>query len=151
MRHLDLSPIYKSAIGFDRLANIFDDVMRFDTQPNYPPYNIERLSDNEYVITMAVAGFSEADLDIEVKGNALKITGNTVKNDEKKEYLHKGIANRNFERRFQLDDHVKVTEAKLENGMLYVNLLREIPEALKPRKVTINNGDNKVLIDNKVA
>jgi len=144
MRHLDLSPLYKSTVGFDRIASIFDSLSTLESEtPAYPPYNIERLGENEYRITMAVAGFAEDDINIEIKENSLTIRGEQAKSEEKTEHLHRGIATRAFERRFQLADHVEVTKAELENGLLHVDLVREIPEAMKPRTIAISSGSSK--------
>lgn len=148
MRHFDLTPLYKSTIGFDRLASLFDSMGTFDSEvPSYPPYNIERLGDSDYRITMAVAGFGEDELNIEVKENTLTIHGERKRGDDEGEYLHRGIATRAFERRFQLADHVEVKGAKLENGLLHVDLVRELPEAMKPRTISIEgkSGNGKVI------
>jgi len=142
----DFSPLYRSFIGFDHLAGLIDKASRADKQSSYPPYNIELLAEDQYRITMAVAGFSEADIDIESKENSLIIIGTkqaaaNVKAETSKsprQFLHQGIAERNFERKFQLGEHVKVIGAFMENGLLHVDLEREIPEALKPRKIAIN-------------
>ena len=142
----DFSPLYRSFIGFDHLAGLIDKASRADKQSSYPPYNIELLAEDKYRITMAVAGFSQEDIDIESKENSLiiigtKQTSNTAKPGSDKnprQFLHQGIAERNFERKFQLGEHVKVIGAFMENGLLHVDLEREIPEALKPRKIAIN-------------
>ena len=144
----DFSPLYRSFIGFDHLAGLIDKASRADKQSSYPPYNVELLAEDKYRITMAVAGFSEQDIDIESKDNSLIIigtkaanasAGNTTKdNQAPRKFLHQGIAERNFERKFQLGEHVKVIGAFMENGLLHVDLQREIPEALKPRKIAIN-------------
>ena len=150
MRHLDLTPLYKSTIGFDRLASMFDSMASLDGDaPSYPPYNIERLGESEYRITMAVAGFSETDINIEVKENGLTIRGDHTAREKDNEFLHRGIATRAFERRFQLADHVEVKGAKIENGLLHVDLVREIPEAMKPRTIEIKSGkkNGKVIED----
>lgn len=150
MRHFDLSPLYKSTVGFDRLATLFDSLAPLDGDtPSYPPYNIERLGETQYRITMAVAGFAEDDLNIDVKENAITIRGEKTKPDEAGEYLHRGIATRAFERRFQLADYVEVKGAQLENGLLHVDLVRELPEAMKPRsiKITASGDDSKVIED----
>lgn len=151
MRHFDLSPLYKSTIGFDRFASLFDSMASLDAEaPNYPPYNIERLGENEYRITMAVAGFAEDDLNIEAKENTLTIRGDKKADEPEHGYLHRGIATRAFERRFQLADHVEVKGAKLENGLLHVDLVREVPEAMKPRTIEITTGKkNGKVIENK--
>lgn len=132
----DFSPLFRSMIGFDRLATLLDN------QPAaYPPYNIEKVSEDQYEIQMAVAGFTQDDLDITVEHGTLIVKGNKVKDvaDEGKTYLHRGIATRAFEQRFQLADHVEVKEARVDNGMLTVELKREIPERLKPRKITVKH------------
>ncbi|GLX86736.1 heat-shock protein Hsp20 [Thalassotalea loyana] len=136
----DLSPLYRSFIGFDHLAGLIDKASRQEKQSSYPPYNIELIAEDKYRITMAIAGFVEDELDIESKQNTLIVTGTKVTSDDKKArtFLHQGIAERNFERKFQLGDHVKVIGANLENGLLHIELEREIPEALKPRKIAIN-------------
>ncbi|MGE0612820.1 MAG: Hsp20 family protein [Hyphomicrobiales bacterium] len=151
MRHFDLTPLYKSTIGFDRFASLFDQLNALDGDvPAYPPYNIERLGESEYRISMAVAGFGEKDLDIEVKENTLTIRGERKQTEEKSEYLHRGIATRAFERRFQLADHVEIKGAELVNGLLHVDLKREVPEAMKPRMVAINaDGDGARVIEGK--
>lgn len=136
----DFSPLYRSYIGFDHLAGLIDKASRADKQSSYPPYNVELLAEDQYRITMAIAGFSEQELDIESKQDTLIVTGTktgNVSNAERK-FLHQGIADRNFERKFQLGDHVKVIGAFIEHGLLHIDLEREIPEALKPRKIAIN-------------
>jgi molecular chaperone IbpA len=149
MRTYDLAPLYRSTVGFDRLFSLFDQVAGHDGAPGYPPYNIERTGDNEYRITVAVAGFSEADVNIEAKENTLTIRGEKqAKSEGKKgEVLYQGIAARAFERVFQLADFVQVKGASLENGLLHVDLVREIPEAKKPRQIPIGNGK---VVDAKV-
>ncbi|MBB6521995.1 Hsp20 family protein [Pseudoteredinibacter isoporae] len=141
MRNFDLSPLYRSSIGFDRMANILDSLTATEqNQPSYPPYNIELTGEDKYRITMAVAGFAEAELGIEVEENKLTIAGKKEAAKEEKTYLHQGIAARNFERRFQLADHVRVEHAHMENGLLHIDLRREIPEAMKPRSIAISNS-----------
>jgi len=143
MRTFDLSPLYRSTIGFDRFGSMLDQLLSGDTPvPSYPPYNIEKTGEDTYRITLAVAGFGEDDLNIEIKDQSLTVTAKKreVAEDEQLHYLHRGIAERGFERRFQLADHMKVTAAGLENGMLHVDLVREVPEALKPRTIAITNG-----------
>ncbi len=137
MREFDLSPLYRSAIGFDRLANMLNTANRSDNQPSFPPYNIELLGDNEYRITMAVAGFDRDELSLQSESGSLTITGQKRDEEQGKNYLYQGIAARNFERRFQLADHVKVVRASIENGLLHVDLVHEIPEAMKPRTIAI--------------
>lgn len=136
----DFSPLYRSFIGFDHLAGLIDKASRADKQSAYPPYNIELLAEDKYRITMAIAGFVEEELDIESKESALIVTGTKAPttNEKERNFLHQGIAERNFERKFQLGDHVKIIGANLENGLLHIDLEREIPEALKPRKIAIN-------------
>ena len=143
MRHFDLTPLYRSTIGFDRLASLLDSITSLEGDaPSYPPYNIERLGENEYRITMAVAGFGEQDISAEVKESTLTIRGDKQADEKSANYLHRGIATRAFERRFQLADHVQVTGANLENGLLHVDLVRELPEAMKPRTIAINGGSD---------
>ena len=137
MRRYDLSPLFRSTIGFDHLAAIMDQLASVETDNGFPPYNIERLTEHGYRITMAVAGFSTEDLGIEVKEATLTVRGEKRPEANDREYLHRGIAARNFERRFRLADHVEVTGAALENGFLHVDLKREIPETMKPRTIQI--------------
>ena len=138
MRHFDLTPLYRSTIGFDRIGSLLDTLNNFEGEaPAYPPYNIERVSENDYRISMAVAGFGEGDLDIEVNEQTLSIRGEKRSEQENSTYLHRGIAGRSFERRFQLADYVVVKGASLENGLLHVDLVRELPEAMKPRTIEI--------------
>lgn len=145
MTHMtDFSPLYRTMVGFDRLANMMDTASRLDGAQGYPPYNIERLGDDAFTIELAVAGFGEADLDIETKDGLLTISGRHDKQEqtnETREFLHRGIAERGFIRRFQLADHVIVTGAELKNGLLRVQLVRELPEAKKPRKIAIGALD----------
>ena len=130
MRHIDFAPLYRSTVGFDRMFDLLDSASGFDAGPTaYPPYNIERLGDNEYRITMAVAGFSEDELKVDVKEQTLSVLGEKKPEDKERQFLHRGIAARAFERRFQLADHVEVKGASLENGLLHIDLVREIPEA----------------------
>lgn len=154
MRQFDLSPLYRSTVGFDRLFTMFDNMSGVEQSPTYPPYNIERRGENDYRITLAVAGFSDADLSIESKENTLVIRGGkeaeaTSDPARKPEFLYQGIAARAFERRFQLADHVLVSGASLENGLLHVDLVREIPEAQKPRQIPI--GGAKVVEARRAA
>ncbi len=146
MRTFDLAPLYRSTVGFDQLANMMDRVLSNDVaQPSYPPYNIEKTADDAYRISLAVAGFSADDLGIEVKQNALIVTAKKGEESDEKTYLHRGIATRAFERRFHLADHVRVTGASHEDGMLHIELQREIPEALKPRRIEISTGVHKAV------
>lgn len=145
MRHFDLSPLYRSTVGFDRLFNMLDSVAANGQAANYPPYNIEKTGENAYRISMAVAGFAEKDLHVEVKQNTLTVRGeqSEMQEDESREVLYRGIAARSFERRFQLADHVEVANARLENGLLHLDLVRHIPEEEKPRNIAIENGNTK--------
>lgn len=141
MRTLDLSPLFRSSVGFDRINQMFESALRIDeAAPSYPPYNIERRGENQYRITMAVAGFEEQDLSVSTQDNILVIrgSGRKVEESETPVMLHRGIAKRSFDRRFQLADHIRVAAAHLEHGLLHVDLLREVPEALKPREIKIN-------------
>ena len=141
MKSVDLTPFYRNSIGFDRLAALINNAMAEDTNTNgYPPYNIEILDDNHYAITLAVAGFDESELDIQVEKGVLTVTGNkTVK--EERHYLYHGIANRTFERKFNLADYVEVIGADLTNGLLTIELNREIPEHMRPRTIAIKNNN----------
>ena len=150
----DLSPLYRSTVGFDSLASMLEQVAGFDNEANaYPPYNIERLTENEYCITMAVAGFSKQDVQIEVKENTLSIRGEKKEADQERTFLHRGIASRAFERRFQLADHVEVRGADVKDGLLSVDLEREVPERLKSRTIEIGAtvAKNNKTIDASVA
>ncbi|WP_417248412.1 Hsp20 family protein [Celeribacter sp.] len=140
MRNFDLAPLYRASVGFDQIADLMDRMLTQDvSQPSYPPYNIEKTDDDAWRISLAVAGFSTDDISIEQRENALVISARKAEESEstEKTYLHRGIATRAFERRFHLADHVKVTGASHENGMLHVDLVREVPEALKPRQIAI--------------
>ena len=149
MRTFDLAPLYRSTVGFDRLFSMLDG---FEAAPGYPPYNIERTGENDYRITVAVAGFGESELSIEAKENSLTIKGEKqVKQDNAGEVLYQGIAARAFERHFQLADYVVVKGASLENGLLHVDLVREIPEAKKPRQIAINGQSQPKVVDQKAA
>src|SRR5476651_642575 len=147
----DFTPLYRSSVGFDRLFQLLDEAAATETQA-YPPYNIERLGENEYRITMAVAGFGPADVNIEAKGNTLTVTGKKAdKPQQATEILHQGIAARGFERRFQLADHVEVTGADMDNGLLHIALERREPEALKPRQISIGTTSKLKAVDAKAA
>jgi molecular chaperone IbpA len=144
MRSFDFAPLHRATIGFDQIADLMDRVMSTDApQPSYPPYNIEKTADDAYRISIAVAGFSDEDLSVEVKENALVVAAKKADEDKAKTYLHRGIATRAFERRFTLADHVRVSGASHENGMLHIDLQREIPEALKPRRIEISGTASK--------
>ena len=139
----DLSPLYRTLIGFDRISNLIDSATRLDGATGYPPFNIERTGDDSFRIELAVAGFGPGDLSVDFKESTLTVTGAKQPANEQRQFLHRGIAERSFERRFSLADHVRVTEARLENGLLTVELVRELPEALKPRKIEITAKGGK--------
>ena len=149
---IDFSPLYRSTVGFDRFANLLDSALRTDTTSasGYPPYNIEATGENKYAITLAVAGFAEKELEIEVEKGVLSVRG-VKTNDEKDQhnYLYKGIATRNFERKFNLADFVEVRGAELNNGLLNIALVKRVPEEMKPKRITINGGDNDKVIEHK--
>lgn len=141
MRSYDLTPLYRATVGFDRMADLLDRVMTQDSAPStYPPYNIEKTAEAAYRISIAVAGFAEAELSVEQRESELVVSARKAQEDGTRSYLHRGIATRAFEKRFQLADHVRVTGAIHENGMLHVDLLREVPEALKPRQIAITRA-----------
>lgn len=142
MRRFDLAPLHRATVGFDQIADMMDRILADTAQtPSYPPYNIEKTADDAWRISIAVAGFGEEDLSVEVRENALIVSARKSEENDDRKYLYRGIANRAFERRFALADHVRVTGASHVNGMLHVDLLREVPEALKPRRIEISNGD----------
>ena len=141
MRTYDFTPLYRATVGFDRITDLMDRVLTSDVvQPTYPPYNIEKTAENAYRISIAVAGFTQEDLTVEVKENTLHVTARKAENDVQHSYLHRGIATRAFDRRFALADHMRVTGAAHDLGMLYIDLVREMPEALKPRRIEIGKG-----------
>ncbi len=153
MRTFDLTPLYRSTVGFDRFASLLDNVLAHDVaSPGYPPYNIERTAEDAWRITVAVAGFSEDEIAIESRESQLLISGKktAAEDDQGRTYLHRGIAERAFERRFHLADHVKATGASIQNGLLHVDLVREVPEALKPRRIEIASATPKA-IDQQAA
>jgi molecular chaperone IbpA len=137
----DLSPLYRTLVGFDRISNLIDQAMRLDTTPGYPPFNVEQVGEDAFRIELAVAGFGEEDLDIEFKQNTLIVVGRKAPAEEQRRFLHRGIAERSFERRFGLADHVRVQGARLENGLLTIELVRELPEAMKPRRIAIGGAE----------
>jgi molecular chaperone IbpA len=148
MTTFDFAPLYRSAIGFDQLASLLDNISSNDrTATGYPPYNIELINDDSYSITMAIAGFSEDDISVEVENNTLTVATTRAedKAEERRNYLHRGIAERNFRRQFKLAEHIKVTGARMENGLLHIDLVREIPEAMKPRLIAINGKSKRLL------
>ncbi|OAN47971.1 heat-shock protein [Paramagnetospirillum marisnigri] len=152
MRTFDLTPLFRSTVGFDHLNHLLETANRLDESAlSYPPYNIEKHSEDAYRITMAVAGFEEGDLEITSKGQTLVISGKLRKEEPKVEFLHRGIAGRSFERRFELADHIRVDRAALANGLLHVDLVREIPEAMKPRTIKIEAQADPKLIESKAA
>ncbi|HYE46479.1 MAG TPA: Hsp20 family protein [Caulobacter sp.] len=151
MRTIDFSPLYRSVVGFDRLASLLDAAAAQDGQAGYPPYNIERVGDDAYRVEIAVAGFRPDELTVEVKENLLTVTGRKAANDEQRKYLHRGLAERNFERRFQLADYVIVTDANLSDGLLSISLERQLPEALKPRTIKIGTSPASSLIEGDKA
>jgi len=140
MRTIDLTPLYRTVVGFDRMANLIETASRLDAAPGWPPYNIEQVHDDAYRIEIAVAGFTPDDIAIELKEGVLHVAARKPSVEEARRFLHRGIAERSFERRFQLADHVQVTGASLEHGLLTIELVREVPEALKPRKIEIGSG-----------
>jgi len=143
MRQFDFAPLYRSTVGFDRLAQLLDSVGGFEADA-YPPYNIERLGDNEYRITMAVAGFNKEEFKIEVKEQTLVVSGQKKPDEKERVFLHRGIAARSFERRFQLADHVEVSGADFQDGLLNIDLVRNLPERMKPRTVAIGSGQKQI-------
>jgi len=150
MRTIDFSPLYRSVVGFDRLADLLDSAAA-DGAAGYPPYNIERTDENAYRVEIAVAGFRPEELAIELKENLLTVTGRKAANDEPRRFLHRGLAERNFERKFQLADYVVVIEANLADGLLAIALKRELPEALKPRRIEIGVGQPSLIEAEKAA
>lgn len=148
MATIDLSPLYRSSVGFDRMASLLDAALRSDTSASgYPPYNIELIAENQYAITLAVAGFEEDDLEIEVENGVLRVTGKKPQENEQREFLHRGIANRAFERKFSLAEHIEVKGAALKNGLLTIGLVKNIPEAMKPKRISIGSSMKELLED----
>lgn len=144
MTTFDFTPLYRSTIGFDHLANLLDNISTSErSQSAYPPYNIELLEADKYRISMAVAGFEEKEIDVEIEDGVLTIAASKLDNDVERNYLHQGIAERNFKRQFRLEDHVQAVSASMNNGLLHVDLVREIPEAMKPRRIAINEAAKK--------
>ena len=150
MRQFDFAPLYRSTIGFDRFAQLLDTVSGLEADAGYPPYNIERLGENDYRITMAVAGFAEDEFKIEVKESTLSVSGEKKPDEEERSFLHRGIAARSFERRFQLADYVEVKGADFKNGLLHIDLARNLPERMKPRSIAIGSGAQSKQIDANV-
>ena len=146
MRNFDLAPLYRATVGFDQMADLMDRVLASDVQaPTYPPYNIERTADDAWRITIAVAGFGADELAVEMRENALIVSGRKAAEDGNRVYLHRGIATRAFDRRFHLADHVRVTNAAHADGMLHIDLVREVPEALKPRRIAISSAGGNAI------
>src|SRR5258706_9926531 len=144
MRSFDLSPLFRSTVGFDRFASLLDAATRVDEQTaSYPPYNIEKTGDDTYRITMAVAGFSAPDINLTAQAHSLVVTGKAARDEKTGQYLHRGIAGRAFERRFELADHIKVRGASLENGLLHIYLVREVPDAMKPQTIQIQTANDQ--------
>ncbi|WP_208379492.1 Hsp20 family protein [Psychromonas algicola] len=143
MNTIDLTPLYRNSVGFDRLASLIDNALTTETKAStYPPYNIEVLDENSYTISLAVAGFAQDELDIQVEKGVLSVSGNKNQAQEERKYLHQGIPNRTFERKFNLADYVEVTGAELSNGLLNISLVKEIPDTMKPKKISISQNDN---------
>lgn len=147
---IDFTPLFRTAVGFDRLASVLEEAARADVN-GYPPYNIEVTGENRYSITMAVAGFAESELEIEVKEGVLRIAGKKSADEKNRKYLYQGIATRGFERRYQLADFMRVDGAELKDGLLHLYLVKEIPEAMKPRKIAINQPDSRPAIEAEAA
>jgi molecular chaperone IbpA len=147
MRALDFAPLYRSTIGFDRFASLIDQTAGVDDASGYPPYNIERLGQTEYRITMAVAGFARDEVKIELNGDTLAIAGDKTADDKTRQFLHRGIAGRTFSRRFQLADHVEVKGADLKDGLLHIDLVRNVPERLKPRSIAIGQPPHGIAVN----
>lgn len=148
MRTVDFTPLYRTIVGFDRLADMIDTAAKQESGVAYPPYNIEQVGEHEYIIELAVAGFSETDIDLEIQENVLSVAGKRAAGEtqDNRNFLHRGIAERSFERRFHLADHIQVREARLENGLLTIRLEREVPEAMKPRRIAINGKTGAKLL-----
>lgn len=154
MRTFDFAPLFRSTIGFDGMASLLESAQRADEgAPSYPPYNIEKTGENAYRLTMAVAGFGEEDVTITAQDNTLVVQGKLGKSDEERKFLYRGIAGRAFERRFELAEHIRVAGASLVNGLLHVELVKEVPEAMKPRTIKIQNGNGKqpTVLEGKAA
>jgi len=147
MTTLDLTPLYRSSVGFDRFGSLLDAALQEKNSAGYPPYNIEALDENQYAITLAVAGFKESELDIQTENGVLTVRGNKEGSNSTQNFLHRGIAQRSFERKFNLADHVEVVNANLADGLLNIELVREIPDAMKPKSISINNGETKQVIE----
>ena len=152
MNTIDLTPLYRSSIGFDRFGSLLDSALRSEPSVSYPPYNIEVIGENEYAITLALAGFDNSDIDIQTEKGVLTVKGKKEAKQEDTKYLHQGIANRSFERKFNLADYVEVKNANLDKGLLTISLVKEIPEAMKPKKIEINSSSvSDKLLEEKAA
>ena len=151
MRTFDFTPLYRSSVGFDRLARLLNESTHTESQKSYPPFNIEVVDEGKYRITMAVAGFTKDEVDIEIEKDSLKVTGQKTGDDKEHNYLHQGIATRSFSQIFRLADHVKVRSAEMLNGMLNINMELEVPEEMKPRKIAINDPAEARLIESNAA
>ena len=146
MNRIDLTPLYRSSVGYDRFGSLLDAAFQTEkASSGYPPYNIEVVEENNYAITLAVAGFKEAELELQVENGVLTVRGKKETNDTDRSFLHQGIANRSFERKFNLADHIEVVDAKLEDGILAVHLVKEIPEAMKPKRISINGSKPRII------
>jgi len=152
MNTIDLTPLYRSSIGFDRMGSLLDTALRSDkSSVGYPPYDIETTGENRYAITIAVAGFEESELDLQVEKGVLRVRGEKGEDAEQKSYLYRGIANRTFERKFNLADFIEVSGADLKNGLLTISLVKEIPEAMKPKSISINQSEKTLEHQKKSA
>jgi len=152
MNTIDLTPLYRSSVGFDRFGSLLDAAFQTEkTSAGYPPYNIEVVEENSYAITLAVAGFKQSELDIQIEHGVLSIRGKKEASENSSTFLHQGIANRSFERKFNLADHIEVVGADLQDGLLKVNLVKEVPEAMKPKSIAINAPDMRVISTDEVA
>lgn len=149
MTTLDLTPLYRSSIGFDRFGSLLNNALQEKNSAGYPPYDIEAIDENQYAITLAVAGFKLSELNIQTENGVLTISGNKENDTNANKFLHKGIAQRSFERKFNLADHVEVVNADLSDGLLNIELVKEIPEAMKPKSISINSAESKQVIEQK--
>lgn len=146
MNRIDLSPLYRSSVGYDRFGSLLDAAFQTEkTSAGYPPYNIEVVAENQYAITLALAGFQENELDLQVENGILTVRGEKQASDKPQNFLHQGIANRSFERKFNLADHIEVVNAELNNGLLTIALVKEVPESMKPKKIAVNGNEAKVI------
>ena len=149
MNRIDLTPLYRNSIGYDRFASLLDSALKTEVS-GYPPYNIEVIEDNNYAITIAVAGFKQDEVNIEVENGVLSVRAKKAPSESESKYLHQGIATRSFERKFNLAEFIEVTEAKLEDGLLNIHLVKRVPDAMKPRTIAINSASDKKVIDQKI-